>query len=204
MAQRHKRRFRNVFEAGVFKLKDYDRDADYRLIYLARIEDVIYVLHCFEKTSQKTDRRDLNIATKCLSEVQQRLREEQKMPSSKNANKPHITTGDVFDDLGLSTKETFEAKVKYEIWRDLIDYIERREYSQAQLVQKLKVHQPDVSNLLRGKISKFSIDKLIGFAGKFNLGVHVKLTEPKLEKKVLPSVSAAKSSRKDRELAHAG
>jgi hypothetical protein len=48
------------------------------------------------------------------------------MPSSKKANKPHLTTRDVFDDLGLSVQETFEAKVKYEIWRDLIDCIERR------------------------------------------------------------------------------
>ena len=28
------------------------------MIYLSRIDDVIYVLHCFEKQSRKTDRRD--------------------------------------------------------------------------------------------------------------------------------------------------
>jgi hypothetical protein len=41
----------------------------------------------------------------------------------KNANpnnKPgHITTGDIFDDLGFSAAETLEMKVKAEIWHTL-------------------------------------------------------------------------------------
>lgn len=62
----------------VFELVDYDDKKDYRLIYVARIDDVIYVLHCFEKTSQKTKKRDLNIAEARLKAVHKRLREEQK------------------------------------------------------------------------------------------------------------------------------
>lgn len=62
----------------VFELVDYDDKKDYRLIYVARIDDVIYVLHCFEKTSQKTKKKDLNIAKARLKAVQKRLREEQK------------------------------------------------------------------------------------------------------------------------------
>jgi predicted XRE-type DNA-binding protein len=34
----------------------------------------------------------------------------------------------------------------------------------------LGMHQPDVSNLLNGRVSKFSMSKLIKFAGKLNLG----------------------------------
>jgi phage-related protein len=37
--------------SGVFELRDQDERAWYRLVYLSRIEDVIYVLHCFEKKS---------------------------------------------------------------------------------------------------------------------------------------------------------
>jgi phage-related protein/predicted XRE-type DNA-binding protein len=186
----------------VFELVDYDDKKDYRLIYVARIDDVIYVLHCFEKTSQKTKKRDLNIAKARLKAVQKRLREEQKMPSSKNENKPHVTKGDIFDDLGLSPKEALHAKIKHEIWRDLVEYIERRDFSQAELAKVLKIHQPDVSNLLRGKISKFSTDKLFCYAGRLNLGVHVKLKEPKVSKGIVSSASATKSAKK-RELAHA-
>ena len=33
---------------GVFALKDADERAWYRMVYLARVRDVIYVLDCFE------------------------------------------------------------------------------------------------------------------------------------------------------------
>jgi len=103
------------------------------------------------------------------------------MPSGKKQiSKPaHVTKGDIFDDLGLSPKEALEAKVKSDLWRDLLAHIEKRALSQANLAQTLKIHQPDVSNLLRGKLSKFSTAKLIQFAVRMELGIQVKLTEPR-------------------------
>lgn len=95
--------------------------------------------------------------------------------TKQNSTPSHITKGDVFDDLGFSPEETLEAKIKADIWRALVRYIEQRGLSQADLVKKLKAHQPDVSNLLKGKISKFSITKLIQFADRLNLETHVKL-----------------------------
>jgi phage-related protein len=38
-------------------------------MYLAKVDDVIYVLHCFEKDSTKTSNRDLEIARNRLSEI---------------------------------------------------------------------------------------------------------------------------------------
>ena len=64
--------------AGVYELKESDERTWYRLIYLTRIEDVIYVLRCFEKQSRKTDRRDLHIARERLSRVRQRIQEQRK------------------------------------------------------------------------------------------------------------------------------
>ena len=120
------------------------------------------------------------------------------MPSIKAANKPgHITRGNIFDDLGLSPQEALEAKVKADIWRELMNYIERKKFSQADLVQTLRIHQPDVSNLLKGKISKFSTDKFINFAGRLNLGVHVQLTEPKHRRRTISNISAARATKKE-------
>ncbi len=45
--------------AGVFELKDSDASKWYRMVYLARIGDTIFILHCFTKNTAKTDRRDL-------------------------------------------------------------------------------------------------------------------------------------------------
>ena len=64
--------------AGVFELKDSDEGKWYRMVYLARVEDTIYVLHCFTKNTAKTEKRDLAKAERWWKQVQQRLREERK------------------------------------------------------------------------------------------------------------------------------
>ena len=51
---------------GVYELKESDERTWYRAIYLSRVGNVIYVLHCFEKDSRKTDRRDIGIARQGL------------------------------------------------------------------------------------------------------------------------------------------
>ena len=61
---------------GVFELKTADEAAWYRVIYLARISDRIYVLDSFIKKSRKTEKRDLNRAKARLSKLKQRLQEE--------------------------------------------------------------------------------------------------------------------------------
>ena len=102
------------------------------------------------------------------------------MPNKKHvAEHSHITRGSVFDDLGLSPTEALEAKVKADLLRDLLMHIQRQHIPAADLVQRLKVHQPDVSNLLRGKLSKFSTTKLIHFAVRLDLDVQIKITAPK-------------------------
>lgn len=63
---------------GVFELKDADESAWYRVIYLARIEDRIYILDCFTKSSRKTARNDLATAKARLARVWQQLREDGK------------------------------------------------------------------------------------------------------------------------------
>jgi predicted XRE-type DNA-binding protein len=122
------------------------------------------------------------------------------------SNKPgHITKGDLFDDLGFSPSETLEMKVKAEIWQALLQHIEQHGFTQAYLVTTLKAHQPDVSNLLRGKISRISITKLIQFASRLSLDARVKVTSPKTTGKALPSLKAptAKAGKNKRELVSA-
>jgi phage-related protein len=63
---------------GVFELRDQDERAWYRVVYLSRIEDVIYVLHCFEKKSREMPRKDFEKAKQRLKAVRTRLAEERK------------------------------------------------------------------------------------------------------------------------------
>jgi len=61
---------------GVYELKEADARTWYRAIYLSKIKNTIYVLHCFEKDSRKTDRRDVEVARQRLKRVRQRLPEQ--------------------------------------------------------------------------------------------------------------------------------
>jgi predicted XRE-type DNA-binding protein len=93
---------------------------------------------------------------------------------------PQLTRGSVLDDLGFSPSEALEVKVKAEIYRDLLQYIRGLKLPQSELAALLGLHQPDVSNLLNGRISKFSLGKLIQCAGQLNLGARVRLLKPKV------------------------
>lgn len=70
-------------EKGVFELKTEDEAKWYRMIYLARIDNVIYVLDCFEKDTRKTEKKDLNRAAMRLKQVRQRLAEERRNAKGK-------------------------------------------------------------------------------------------------------------------------
>lgn len=59
---------------SVWELKASNDRTWYRLIYLTRIGDAFYVLHAFEKSSRKTDRRDLEIAKSRMKLVLSQLR----------------------------------------------------------------------------------------------------------------------------------
>ena len=100
----------------------------------------------------------------------------------------------MLDDIGFSPSESLEIKVKAEIYRELLQYIKERGFAQQELGTLLGIHQPDVSNLLNGRVSKFSVSKLIKLAGKLNLGAQVKLIKPRTIK--LPNVVASGSSQK--------
>jgi phage-related protein len=65
-------------DQGVFELKDSDEKTWYRMVYLARIHNTIYILDCFEKDTAKTERKDLNTARTRLSVVRQRLQEQRR------------------------------------------------------------------------------------------------------------------------------
>lgn len=61
---------------GVFELRQRDARGWYRLIYLTKVGNTIYMLHAFTKKSAKTSRNDLAIASSRLKNVRARLMEE--------------------------------------------------------------------------------------------------------------------------------
>jgi predicted XRE-type DNA-binding protein len=85
-------------------------------------------------------------------------------------NKPsHITRGNVFDDLGFSPPQAAALKIKAQILTALLARIRQQRYTQKQLARILDDYQPNISNLLNGKIAKMSIEKLLSYAQRLNL-----------------------------------
>lgn len=47
------------------------RHGAFRVLYVAKFEDAVYVLHCFQKTTQKTEQRDIELARARYKTVEQ-------------------------------------------------------------------------------------------------------------------------------------
>jgi predicted XRE-type DNA-binding protein len=94
------------------------------------------------------------------------------------SRKPHITRGDDLNDLGFSRSEASALKIKAEIFDALLSEIDRRELTQRQLVEVLDEYQPNVSNLLNGRIAKVSIEKLLAYADRLRIKSRIDLRSP--------------------------
>jgi phage-related protein len=55
---------------GVREIRVRDENGIYRVICVAKFEDAVYVLHCFQKKTQKTSSGDLDLATRRYRELQ--------------------------------------------------------------------------------------------------------------------------------------
>lgn len=47
---------------GVEEIRIWDESGTYRIIYTARLADAVYVLHAFQKKTQATSKRDIDLA----------------------------------------------------------------------------------------------------------------------------------------------
>jgi phage-related protein len=57
--------------AGVYEIRIHVQDA-YRVFYVAKFEEAIYVLHAFQKKTQKTAKHDIEIGRERYRAVQRR------------------------------------------------------------------------------------------------------------------------------------
>ena len=55
-------------------------------------------------------------------------------------------------------------------------FIEKERLTQAEAAKRLKVTQPRVSDLIRGKISRFSLDTLVTMSSDADLKVDLRIT----------------------------
>jgi predicted XRE-type DNA-binding protein len=81
----------------------------------------------------------------------------------------------LFEDLGFSQEQAAALKLKADLNTRIVKAAAG--YTQQQLRTRLGTSQPRVSDLLRGKMSKFSLDTLVLYAELLGLRTEIKTTK---------------------------
>jgi predicted XRE-type DNA-binding protein len=107
-------------------------------------------------------------------------------------------SGNVYADLGVANPQ--EARAKADLAHRIVDIIAERGLTQVQAGKVLGVDQPKVSALTRGRLTDFSIERLLGFLLLLGNDVRITVTPkshssrkpPRLEVNAMGAVAAAR------------
>jgi predicted XRE-type DNA-binding protein len=94
------------------------------------------------------------------------------------------SSGNIFRDLGFPPDEAEHLVVRSDLMITLQKLIASRGLKQAEVAKILRVTQPRVSDLLRGRIDLFSTDALIDMLARLGVGVRLVLKPPRRGRKV--------------------
>jgi predicted XRE-type DNA-binding protein len=83
------------------------------------------------------------------------------------------SSGNVFVDLGFPPEEAAILQMRADLMADLRKFIKAKKLTQVKAAEILCVSQSRVSDLIRGKWEKFSLEMLITLATR--AGMHVTL-----------------------------
>ena len=86
------------------------------------------------------------------------------------------SSGNVFEDLGFDTSESENLKLRAQLMRELETLIHNKRLTQSDAAELLGIQQSRVSDLVRGKIDRFSIDMLVKLLAKTGRHVEIKVT----------------------------
>lgn len=67
----------SVVGSGVHEIRLRDCSGQFRVLYVAKFAEAIYILHCFPKKTQKISKRDLDLATQRYRELLKERKHEQ-------------------------------------------------------------------------------------------------------------------------------
>jgi predicted XRE-type DNA-binding protein len=82
-----------------------------------------------------------------------------------------FSSGNLWADIGRPDAD--EALARAELMSRVADIIRQRRLTQARAAEFLGTNQPTVSDLMRGKMSKFSLERLIAFLNALDRDVEI-------------------------------
>lgn len=83
------------------------------------------------------------------------------------------SSGNVFEDLGFDASEAENLRLRSQLMIELERLIHDSRLTQNEAAELLGIQQSRVSDLVRGKIDRFSIDTLVNLLGKAGRSVEI-------------------------------
>lgn len=163
----------------VMKLvEDYDGDT-YRAAYTISFAKAVYVLHVFKKkaksgigTPQPDKGVDPHAPARRGGALPADLRGSTEEQMSDDLT-VHDSCGNVFADMGMPDAD--ERLAKAELARVVRKAIRERGLTQRQAAELLGLQQPDVSDVVRGKLSRFSRQRLERMLNALDMEIRIQV-----------------------------
>lgn len=83
------------------------------------------------------------------------------------------SSGNVFADIGFDPAEAAALQMRSNLMSDLRRYIEKHKLTQSEAAKRLGIAQSRVSDLVRGKWDKFSLEMLITLGARLGRTIRV-------------------------------
>ena len=93
---------------------------------------------------------------------------------AKKRNEIEAGTGNVFADLGYADAK--ERTLKVELALEVNRLLKQRKLTQAQAADLLGMVQPHVSDLVRYRLNRFSVERLMQFLTRLGKDVEIRIT----------------------------
>jgi len=82
--------------------------------------------------------------------------------------------GNVFEDVGFPRAEAAHLLIRTDLMLQIARVLKARKLTQARAAKLLKVSQPRISDLVRGRVELFSIDALVEMLTRLEMIVTVR------------------------------
>jgi len=102
--------------------------------------------------------------------------------AKKKAIRVTPSSGNVFRDIGFSKEESARLLIRADLLIEVQRAIASRRLKRADAAIILRVTQPRVSDLLRGRLDLFSTDSLIDMLARLGIGVRLVVKAPRSTK----------------------
>jgi predicted XRE-type DNA-binding protein len=112
-------------------------------------------------------------ALRTLSD-QKSMKKTPQKATAKTASKPD-TYASVWDALADTPEEAANLRARAELMQKIAAIVKDSGWTQLEAAQQCGVTQPRMNDLLRGRVSRFSLDALVNIATAIGRRVHVEL-----------------------------